>query len=311
MKKNIQELFNIPGKLQLEVRSEDHPMLQRIDPFYVFRKSTLTDVLMWMMGAAGNDPLYLTGHTGAGKSSVVTQIAARLRIPLYVVSCHDRMEVPELFGRFVVKDGSMQWVDGPLIQGLKDPAGAWILLDEVDSLEPGTMIGLNAVLEGRSVIIPETGEIIDPLANGAKIIAAGNTAGNGDQTGLYLSTKRQNLASMGRFLVAKVDYPEPEVEQSLLTDIAPTIPEKIRAAMLRMVHEARDLFKEGHLDVAFCPRSLQRWATVSVFKSAIAEPGTDPMVDAMDLAIGNRAEPESCQALHELWQRIKEEEAVI
>lgn len=306
-KKNIQEVFGIPGKLTLMVREDPHPMIPVVDEQYVFRKESLQDILMWMMGAAGFDPLYLTGHTGTGKSSFITQVAARMGIPLYVVSCHERMEIPELFGRFVVRDGSMEWSDGPLIAGLKDQTGAWILLDEIDSLDPGTFIGLNALVEGRSIMIPETGETVDPLRYGARIIAAGNTAGNWDSTGLYQSTKRQNLASMGRFMVVEVEYPEPEVEICLLEKVASSIPAELRESMVRLVNEARKLFRGGELEVAFCSRSLIRWACLAVFMAKVAQPGQDPLVMAMDRAIGNRAEPESRQALYELWQRIKTE----
>lgn len=304
-RKTIQEVFGIPGRLPLDVREDAHPMVPAIDGDYVFRRETLQDLMMWLKGASGIDPLYLTGHTGTGKSSVVTQVAARLGTPLYVVSCHERMEIPELFGRFIVRSGSMQWVDGPLIQGLKDQTGAWILLDEIDSLDPGTFIGLNALLEGRSIMVPETGEVVDPLRFGARIIAAGNTAGAGDRSGLYQSTKRQNLASMGRFMVVEVDYPEAAVESILLEKLAPAVPPELRESMVRLANEARRLFKEGELDVVFCTRSLARWARLSTFMVKIARPGDDPMGRAMDRAIGNRAEPESRQALHELWQRIK------
>ncbi len=304
-RKTVQDVFGIPGKLPLDVREEPHPMIPVVDDDYVFRRETLQDLMIWFKGASGIDPLYLTGHTGTGKSSVITQVAARLGIPLYVVSCHERMEIPELFGRFIVRDGSMEWTDGPLIQGLKEPSGAWILLDEIDSLDPGTFIGLNALLEGRSIIVPETGELIDPLFFGARIIVAGNTAGAGDRSGLYQSTKRQSLASMGRFMVVEVDYPDADVELRLLAKLAPTVPIELRDSMVRLANEARRLFKEGELDVVFCTRSLARWARLSTFMVKIARTGEDPMGKAMDRAIGNRAEPESRQALHELWQRVK------
>ena len=207
MKKPITDLFGIqaPATITVEVRDNaQHPIIPRCNPDYVFRRELLSDILAWLKGAAGNDPLYVVGPTGSGKSSVITQIASRLNIPLYVVSCHERLEIPELFGRFVVRNGSMEWADGPFISGLKDPCGAWILLDEADTLDPGAFVGLNAVNEGRTFIIPETGETIDPLRCGARVIFAGNTAGNGDATGLYQATKRQNLASMGRFMMLEV-----------------------------------------------------------------------------------------------------------
>lgn len=305
MKKPITEVFGIqaPATITVDVRDNaTHAMIPRSNPDYVFRREILSDILAWMKGAAGSDPLYLVGPTGSGKSSIITQIAARLGIPLYVVSCHERMEIPELFGRFVVRSGDMEWVDGPFIQGLKDPASAWILLDEADTLDPGTFVGLNALLEGRSIIVPETGETIDPLRFGARIIYAGNTAGNGDTTGLYQSTKRQNLASMGRFMMLEVGYANAAVEDQALGKAVPEVPSPIRQKMIEVANKVRDLFRNGEIEVTFCTRTLIRWAQLATFFKA--KPGINPMTYALDRALGFRAEPASRQALHELVQRI-------
>jgi len=305
MKKPITEVFGIqaPATITVDVRDNaTHAMIPRSNPDYVFRREILSDILAWMKGAAGSDPLYLVGPTGSGKSSIITQIAARLGIPLYVVSCHERMEIPELFGRFVVRSGDMEWVDGPFIQGLKDPASAWILLDEADTLDPGTFVGLNALLEGRSIIVPETGETIDPLRFGARIIYAGNTAGNGDTTGLYQSTKRQNLASMGRFMMLEVGYANAAEEDQALGKAVPEVPSPIRQKMIEVANKVRDLFRNGEIEVTFCTRTLIRWAQLATFFKA--KPGINPMTYALDRALGFRAEPASRQALHELVQRI-------
>lgn len=305
MKKSITEVFGIqaPATITVDVRDNaKHAMIPRSNPDYVFRREILSDILAWMKGAAGTDPLYLVGPTGSGKSSIITQIAARLGIPLYVVSCHERMEIPELFGRFVVRSGEMEWVDGPFIQGLKDPASAWILLDEADTLDPGTFVGLNALLEGRSIIVPETGETIDPLRFGARIIYAGNTAGNGDTTGLYQSTKRQNLASMGRFMMLEVAYANAAEEDQALGKAVPEVPSPIRQKMIEVANKVRDLFRNGEIEVTFCTRTLIRWAQLATFFKA--KPGINPMTYALDRALGFRAEPASRQALHELVQRI-------
>lgn len=305
MKKSITEVFGIqaPATITVDVRDNaKHAMIPCSNPDYVFRREILSDILAWMKGAAGSDPLYLVGPTGSGKSSIITQIAARLGIPLYVVSCHERMEIPELFGRFVVRSGDMEWVDGPFIQGLKDPASAWILLDEADTLDPGTFVGLNALLEGRSIIVPETGETIDPLRFGARIIYAGNTAGNGDTTGLYQSTKRQNLASMGRFMMLEVGYANAAEEDQALGKAVPEVPSPIRQKMIEVANKVRDLFRNGEIEVTFCTRTLIRWAQLATFFKA--KPGINPMTYALDRALGFRAEPASRQALHELVQRI-------
>ena len=300
----IREVFDIevPESLTIEVREAAHPMIPAVNPDYVFRKDLVSDVLAWMKGASGSDSLYITGPTGSGKSSIITQIAARLQIPLYVVSCHDRLEIPELFGRYVVRDGSMVWQDGPLLAGLKDPAGAWILCDEADTLDPGTFIGLNALLEGRALVIPETGEVLEPLRHGARLLFAGNTAGHGDASGLYQATKRQNLATMGRFMVLEVDYADPEEEDRALAQAVPALSAEIRQKMVAFAGEVRRLFVGGQLELTLDTRSLIRWACLSNFFKA--KPGIQPLTYALDRALAYRAEAESRQALHEICQRI-------
>jgi len=303
MQEPIAEVFQIPAPVSvtIEIRDSVSELVPKKEE-YVFRKELLSDLLAWHKGAAGDDPLYLTGPTGSGKSSLITQTAARLRIPLYVVSCHERMEIPELFGRFVVRDGQMNWVDGPLVAGLKDPEGAWVFLDEIDTIYPGTFVGLNAVLEGRRVSIPETGELLDPSKYGAKIIVAGNTAGNGDDTGIYQSTKRQNAASMGRFMVVNVGYPTSDEEIKVLSKSCPDVPEEIGGGMIKVANMVRELYQGGEIECVFCTRTLIRWANLCQFYKA--KPGINPLVYALDRALGFRAEESSRNAMHELVQRV-------
>jgi cobaltochelatase CobS len=304
MKKSVADVFglkDVPTSIEVEVRDEGSEMVPIRNDSYLFRKDVLSDILAWIMGAT-DDPLYLSGPTGCGKSSIVTQVANRLNIPLYVVSCHERMELPELFGRYVVKAGEMVWLDGPLIQGLKDSTAPWILLDEADTLEPGTFTGLNALLEGRSVIIPETGERVDPSRNGAKIICAGNTKGGGDQTGFYQATKQQNLATMGRFMVIDVQYPSLKDEETLLEMVVPQIPDMIRHKMVAAADDVRRLFQTGEIEVTVCTRSLIRWANLAFFFRG--KPNVNVIEYALDRAVGFRASETSRNSLHELVQRI-------
>jgi len=304
MQQSIAKLFGIqaPPSAMIEVRDEDHALIPKKDDNYIFRKEILSDVLAWLRGAAGIDPLFLSGHTGTGKTSVANQIMAAVRVPLYPVSCHERMEAPEFMGRYVVRNGSMEWMDGPLVAGLKDPAGAIILLDELDTVDPGTAVALHPALEGKSFIIPETGELIDPTRYGARIIAAGNTAGSGDESGLYQSTKRQNAATMGRFMIVTVGYPTVEEETSVLLRACPDVGLHVIECMIKVANEVRMQYINGDIELVFCTRSLIRWANLSQFFRS--KPGISPLHYALDRAIGFRAEEASRSGLHELVQRI-------
>lgn len=303
MQKKIKEIFNIlvPDSLTMEVREDTigSPYIPNKIPGYTFRKEVLSDILAWVKGAAGNDPLYIAGQTGTGKSTVVEQVAAALNQPLYVVSCHEDMEAPELMGRYVVKNGNMEWQDGPLVAGLKDPLGAWVFLDEMDSLRPGAAMALHALVEGRTIIIPETGEVLNPRKYGAKIIGAGNTNGAGDESGLHGGTNRQNVALMGRFMIIMLDYPAQEDEIKIILSHEPAMPPEFATLMVRVANDLRkDAVNNG---IAFCTRSLIRWATE--YSNFRKKPGVDPRYYALDRAIGFKLLSEARMALHEVMQR--------
>jgi cobaltochelatase CobS len=72
--------------------------------------------------------------------------------------------------------------------------------------------------------------------------------------------------------------------------------------MVALAGEVRKLFIGGQIEVTMCTRSLVRWASLSSFFKA--KPGINPLIYALDRALGFRAEEESRQALHELCQRI-------
>ena len=306
MQKTISEVFGIPAPTSATIMVRDdtsaslHVPARKLD--YVFRKDVLSDFLAWIVGASGDDPIYFTGATGTGKSSIVEQVAAAIMQPLYVVSCHEGMEAPELMGRYVVDNGNMKWQDGPLIQGLKDPLGAWVLLDEIDTCRPGSAMVLNAILEGRRTIIPETGELLDPRQYGARIICAGNTAGSGDETGLHAGTNRQNLALIGRFMMVRLGYPEPEEETKIILSVAPGMPTQIAESMVKVANDIRGVYEKGETDIVFCTRSLMRWSRLFCFYRR--KPGVDPLHYALDRAIGFKLATESQAGLHEMVQRV-------
>ncbi|ORJ61320.1 CbbQ/NirQ/NorQ/GpvN family protein [Geothermobacter hydrogeniphilus] len=295
------DLEGIPEELTVRGLAERSPFVPALDPDYQFRKELLSDLLAWHM-LGGTEGLYLTGPTGSGKSTLVTQVAARLNIPVQRVTAHSRLETPELVGHYALVNGSMSFVDGPLTTAMRE--GHWFLLDEIDLLDPATAAGLNGIVEGSPLVIPEKGgEMVVP-APGFCFIATGNTAGAGDQSGLYQGTMRQNLAFLDRFWMVEVGYPEEEQEQMILARVAPGIPEDIRTGMIAYAMEVRRLFMAGQLEVTLSTRTLVRWAKMSEFFRPLANQGKNPLQHALERALSFRAEPETRSSLAEIAQRI-------
>ncbi len=168
----------------------------RPDNRYQFHSSS-RDVVVWFL-MEKPEPLYLYGPTGCGKSSLVRQLAARLNYPVFEITGHERLEIADLIGHLTVQDGNMKFEYGPLSMAMK--IGGIFQFNELDLCSPATLAGLNTILDGSPLCIPENGgELIYP-ADTFRFVATANTNGSTDDTGLYQGTLRQNLAFLDRFM---------------------------------------------------------------------------------------------------------------
>ena len=265
-------LFNMPEKMGTFIESvcNDDDLAEyipKINPDYYFRETQLRDVLSFLNKSFG-DGLFLFGPTGCGKTSCIEQVCARLRRGAISVTCYNRMEFVDLVGQYVVQEnGSMKFVYGPLALAMK--YGLVLILNEVDLLDPGELAGLNGVLEGSKLVIPQNGgEIIVP-DDEFRFIATANTGGNGDESGAYQGTNQLNKAFMDRFIVLKTDYVDEEVEvgilmKSLREGDKDLIPGMIVKQMVNLANDVRRLFvgesnADETLEDTFSTRTLLRW----------------------------------------------------
>lgn len=297
---DVASTFDVQARPGLEVlgyADDTHPQIP-CKQAYVFRNELLRDVLAYLHDAGG-DGMFLTGPTGSGKTSLITQIASRLNWPVQSVTCHGRLELQALIGQFVLINGSTQYVHGPLSVAARD--GNILILNESDILDPSELAGLNDIIEGQPLVIAENGgEVIKPHPM-FRVFATGNSVGSGDSSGLYQGVLRQNLAFMDRFRVIHVDYPDAEIEQDIIQNAVSSMPAEIISKMITVAGEIRRLFmgtaNDGpELTVTMSTRTLVRWATLAyTFKGA-------PQVFeyALTQALTARAEPEQREAIHRI-----------
>jgi len=287
--------------------AEPSPFTPAEDPHYLF-PGWMPDIALWLVYA--REPLYLFGPTGCGKTSCIKQMVRRLNYPVYEVTGHNRLEFPEMIGHHTVEHGSMRYEYGPLARAMK--YGGLLLLNEIDLLDPSTAAGLNSVLDGYPLTIPENGgELIMPHPL-FRFVATANSNGGSDHTGLYQGVLRQNIAFMDRFVLVECNYMSEEEERDLLLNhLGDRLPKETLIQMIRFANAVRRLFLgydaedlDTALEVTFSTRTLIRWALLADLLRQRNIELEEAVSLALDRALGFRASPPSRLTLQELYQRI-------
>jgi cobaltochelatase CobS len=193
-----------------------------IDPTYRFRKEMVRDFMGWRR--FNKEALFLYGPTGCGKSSFVTQMYARLGVPLYRMTINEDTELAEIFGHYVLEEnGQTVFRYGP--GSLAAKYGYPLLLDEVGRGRPGVIVGMNGMLDGVAFTITGNGETVTPHPNFRPILTD-NTNLAGDESGNYNTAMIQDKSILDRIgMSIKVGYPVDEEKAILTEELARIAPE--------------------------------------------------------------------------------------
>lgn len=309
---NLSELFELGddpaaytkegGEIKVLVSSvsEFPELVPEIDDEYVYPIEVLKNCVM----AIDNDePIYLFGHAGVGKTSLIEQICARTRRAFIRVQHTIDTELAHIVGQKTVEkhineDGQaisvMGYEWGPLPLAMKN--GWTYCADEYDCAPPGVITTYQAVLEGKPLLImdaPEGERIIKPHPD-FKFCGTGNTNGSGDETGLYQSTQLQNAATMERFAVEQVSYMPKEKEIEIIearTGALTTDAELV----WRFCDKVRENFPST-LSLTIGPRVAVKIAKFGLMRG--------DMKKGVALAYSNRLPESEKQAADEIAQRI-------
>ena len=273
---------------------------------YKFRPEVTADFLGWW--SFGGLSCLISGPTGSGKSSLVNEVAARSNQPVFPVTGHNRLELIDLIGQYVPNGGGgFTFEYGPLPQAMK--SGGVFLFDEIDLVDPSTLVGLNTILDGRPLTLSANGgEVIHP-ESGFRFIATANTVGDGQgEANGYSGTLKMSKAFMNRLKwTFLLDYPEPNVEIDILEQLLGNrdISEKMVAfaGEIRKIHTA----EENPIPDTLSTRELVAWAEASLFFRQVPRV-RHPIAHALRYTVFNRASQDGKPILREVYQRIFNQE---
>lgn len=185
-------------------------------------------------------PVLLKGPTGCGKTRFVEAMAYDLGRPLITVACHDDLTTADLVGRYLLRGGDTEWVDGPLTRAVR--TGAICYLDEVVEARQDTTVVLHPLADHRRQLpIERLGETLD-AAKGFTLVVSYNPGYQSVLKDLKDST-RQRLVGI------EFDYPREDVEIGIVTAESGT-DRQVAADLVRLAQAIRRLDVPGIREVS-------------------------------------------------------------
>src|ERR1700757_534040 len=184
--------------------------------------------------------ILLKGPTGCGKTRLVEAMAHDLGRPLITVACHDDLTTADLVGRFLLRGGETEWVDGPLTRAVRD--GAICYLDEIVEARQDTTVVLHPLADYRRQLpIERLGVTLD-AAPGFGLVVSYNPGYQSVLKDLKDSTRQ-------RMVAIEFGFPASDIEEKIVASES-GIDHYKAAQLVRFGHAVRRLDTAGLREVA-------------------------------------------------------------
>lgn len=215
-------------------------------------------------------PLFISGLSGNGKTTMVEQVCAQLKREAIRVNISIETDEDDLIGGNTLVDGNVVYREGPVLTAMK--RGAVLILDEVDR-GSNKLMCLQAILEGKSYFNKKTGETVAP-APGFTIVATANTKGRGSDDGKFISAQLLDEAFLERFAITvEQEYPTAAVEKRIILNKmskAGYTDEDFATHLVTWSEVIRKTFFEGAIDELVSTRRLEHIVNAyGVFKDKL------------------------------------------
>lgn len=241
----------IQPKLKVEVDN----LVPKKDATYVafgFHKDLTT-----ILSSNNFYPVFITGLSGNGKTTMVEQVCANLKREAIRVNISIETDEDDLIGGNTLIDGNVVYREGPVLLAMK--RGAVLIMDECDR-GSNKLMCLQAILEGKPYFNKKTGETVHPAA-GFNIVATANTKGQGSDSGKYMSAQILDDAFLERFAVTiEQEYPSIKVEKKIVMkkmERVEKVDEDFADKLVAWSDIIRKTFKEGAIDDLISTRRLE------------------------------------------------------
>ena len=271
MKLSVKQTFGINTDMEVEAFSKKNEFVPEIDKDYKFDRDTTLAILA---GFKFNKRVIVHGYHGTGKSTHITNVAARLNWPCIRVNLDSHISRIDLIGKdaIVVKDGKQvtEFQEGILPFAIQNSVA--LIFDEYDAMRPDVAFLMTKVLEAEGgLTLLEKNKVIKPNSY-FRLFATANTIGLGDTTGLYTGTQQINQAQLDRWnITTTLNYLSLEKEMEIVLaknkNLNNTKGKEKVSNMIKVASLTRKGFIAGDISTVMAPRTVIHWAeNSSIFK---------------------------------------------
>jgi len=201
-------------------------------------------------------PVFITGLSGNGKTTMGEQVAAKLKRECIRVNISVETDEDDLIGGNTLQDGNVIYREGPVLTAMR--RGAILLIDEIDR-GSNKLMCLQSVLEGKAYFNKKTGEVIKP-EKGFNVIATANTKGRGTEDGRFIAAQILDEAFLERFpITIEQEYPSTTVEKKIVMnkmEFYGKVDEEFATMLINWADIIRKTFNEGGVDEIISTRRL-------------------------------------------------------
>ena len=271
IKISVKQNFGIDSDMEVNAFSKKNEFVPEIDKDYKFDRNTTLAILS---GFNYNKKVIVHGYHGTGKSTHITQVAARLNWPCLRINLDSHISRIDLIGKdaIIIKNGKQvtEFKEGILPWAFQNPVA--LVFDEYDAGRPDVMFVLQRILESDGYFTLLDKNKVVKQNEYFRLFATANTIGLGDTTGLYTGTQQINQAQMDRWnIVTTLNYLSLEKEMEIILAKNKNLnsakdKEKV-ANMIKVASLTRKGFMAGDISTVMSPRTVLYWAENSeIFK---------------------------------------------
>ena len=250
-------------------------------------------------------PVFITGLTGNGKTTMVEQVCSKLKRECVRVNISIETDEDDLVGGSTLIDGNVTFREGPVILAMR--RGAVLLIDEIDR-GSNKLMCIQGILEGKPYFNKKNGDVIYP-APGFTVVATANTKGQGSDSGKYIAAQILDEAFLERFpITVEQEYPNSKIEHKIILNNMKElgcVDEDFADKLVTWAEVIRKTYLEDAIDELISTRRLVHIVKAfSMFKVR---------QKAIELCI-NRFDADTKNAFLDLYNKMeapKEEEVVV